>query len=134
MGDIVSKFDELITEYDYLFQKQYRIDPFGVKLGSTDEAGNFKSDKVVSPKPILPTAILDNLDSEVQKVEIAWWESDRWKRTVTNRETLVNNSKITKLADRGVPVGPTTQGCCQPTSILCCASLTGNSRANRRGP
>ena len=101
----MSKFDELITTYDYLFQKQYRIDPFGVKLGSTDEAGNFKSDKVVSPKPILPTAILDNLDSEVQKVEIAWWESDRWKRTVTNRETLVNNSKITKLADRGVPVG-----------------------------
>ena len=101
----MSKFDELITTYDYLFQKQYRIDPFGVKLGSTDEAGNFKSDKTVSPKPILPTAILDNLDSEVQKVEIAWWESDRWKRTVTNRETLVNNSKITKLADRGVPVG-----------------------------
>lgn len=101
----MSKIDELITEYDYLFQKQYRIDPFGVKLGSTDEAGNFKSDKVVSPKPILPTAILDNMDSEVQKVEIAWWESDRWKRTVTNRETLVNNSKITKLADRGVPVG-----------------------------
>lgn len=101
----MSKFDELTTSYDYLFQKQYRIDPFGVKLGSTDEAGNFKSDKVVSPKPILPTAILDNLDSEVQKVEIAWWESGRWKRTVTNRETLVNNSKITKLADRGVPVG-----------------------------
>ena len=71
----MSKFDELITEYDYLFQKQYRIDPFGVKLGNTDEAGNFKSDKVVSPKPILPTAILDNLDSEIQKIEIAWWES-----------------------------------------------------------
>ena len=103
----MSKFDGLITTYDYLFQKQYRIDPFGVKLGSADEAGNFKSDKTVSPKPILPTAILDNLDSEVQKVEVAWWEAEKgkWVRTVTNRETLVNSSKITKLADRGVPVG-----------------------------
>jgi hypothetical protein len=108
----MSKFDELITTYDYLFTKQYRIDPAdGVRKGHTDaETGEFVpnvKDGHVSPKPILPTAILDNLDSEVQKVEIAWWESgpSKWKRTVTNRETLVNNSKITKLADRGVPVG-----------------------------
>lgn len=105
MGATVSKFDELLTEYEYLFQKSYRIDPLGLRKGATDEQGKFNSDKLVSPKPILPVAILDNLDSEVQKVEVAWWESGRWKRTVTNRETLVNSNKITKLADRGVPVG-----------------------------
>ena len=104
----MNKFDELITEYDYLFQKQYRIGPNGVIKGQYDpEKDSFKSDGAVSKKPILPVAILDNLDNEVQKVEVAWWEADKakWVRTVTNRETLVNSSKITKLADRGVPVG-----------------------------
>lgn len=104
----MSKFDELITEYDYLFTKQYRIDESGVTHGQYDrEKDSFKSDAVVSQKPILPVAILDNLDNDVQKVEVAWWEAEKgkWVRTVTNRETLVNSSKITKLADRGVPVG-----------------------------
>ena len=104
----MSNFDELITEYDYLFHKQYRIGPTGVIKGQYDaEKDSFKSDGTVSKKPILPVAILDNLDNEVQKVEVAWWEADKakWVRTVTNRETLVNSSKITKLADRGVPVG-----------------------------
>ena len=104
----MSKFDELITTYDYLFTKQYRIDESGVTHGQYDrEKDTFKSDATVSQKPILPVAILDNLDNEVQKVEVAWWEAEKgkWVRTVTNRETLVNTSKITKLADRGVPVG-----------------------------
>ncbi len=104
----MSKFDDLINSYDYLFAKQYRIDESGVTHGQYDrEKDSFKSDAVVSQKPILPVAILDNLDNEVQKVEVAWWEAEKgkWVRTVTNRETLVNSSKITKLADRGVPVG-----------------------------
>ena len=108
----MNKFDDLITEYDYLFTKNYRIDSVnGVLKGHTDaETGEFVpnvKDGHVSSKPILPVAILDNLDSEIQKVEIAWWEGGqaKWKRAVTNRETLVNNSKITKLADRGAPVG-----------------------------
>lgn len=104
----MSKFDELITTYDYLFTKQYRIDESGVTHGQYDrEKDTFKSDATVSQKPILPVAILDNLDNEVQKVEVAWWEAEKgkWVRTITNRETLVNSSKITKLADRGVPVG-----------------------------
>ena len=104
----MSKFDDLINSYDYLFTKQYRIDESGVTHGQYDrEKDTFKSDATVSQKPILPVAILDNLDNEVQKVEVAWWEAEKgkWVRTVTNRETLVNSSKITKLADRGVPVG-----------------------------
>lgn len=111
----MNKYDELITEYEYLFHKSYRIDTAsGVRKGRTDaDTGEFVQDTkggFVSPKPILPVAILDNMDSEVQKVEIAWFETDRWKRTVTNRETLVNRNKITRLADRGVPVGSDNAG------------------------
>lgn len=101
----MSNFDERITSYSYMFTKSYRIDTFGVHLGSVDDAGNFKSDKIVSLKPILPTAIMDNMDAGLQKVQIEMWDKGRWRRIVTNRETLTNSSKIITLANQGVPVG-----------------------------
>lgn len=101
----MSNFDDRITSYSYMFTKSYRIDTFGVHLGSVDDAGNFKSDKVVSLKPILPTAIMDNMDAGLQKVQIEMWDKGRWRRIVTNRETLTNSSKIITLANQGVPVG-----------------------------
>ena len=101
----MSKFDDLTTEYSYMFEKRYRIGTSGVLQGHVDEKGNFVSDKVVSRKAILPTAIMDNLDSAVQKVEVALWDQGRWRRMVTNRERLTNSSKIISMADNGVPVG-----------------------------
>ena len=101
----MSNFDDRITSYSYMFTKSYRIDTFGVHLGSVDDAGNFKSDKIVSLKPILPTAIMDNMDAGLQKVQIEMWDKGRWRRIVTNRETLTNSSKIITLANQGVPVG-----------------------------
>lgn len=101
----MNNFDDRITSYLYMFTKSYRIDTFGVHLGSVDDAGNFKSDKIVSLKPILPTAIMDNMDAGLQKVQIEMWDKGRWRRIVTNRETLTNSSKIITLANQGVPVG-----------------------------
>lgn len=109
----MSKFSDLITEYSYMFQRDYRIGPDGVQHGKVeskkDEAGKtttkFVPDKLVSRKPILPVAIMDNLDSAVQKVEIAMWDQGKWKRIISNRERLTNSSKIIALADQGVPVG-----------------------------
>lgn len=101
----MNSFDERITTYSYMFTRNYRIDTFGVHSGSVDDAGNFKSDKIVSRKPILPTAIMDNMDAGLQKVQIELWDKGRWRRIVTNRETLTNSSKIITLANQGVPVG-----------------------------
>ena len=110
----MSKFDELTTEYSYMFQRQYRIDTFGVHLGHIESVksrdgepaqNKFVADKLVSRKPILPVAIMDNLDSAVQKVEIAMWDQGRWKRIISNREKLTNSSKIIALADQGVAIG-----------------------------
>ena len=109
----MSKFYDLTTEYSYMFDRQYRISTGGVQQGKVEtsvtddgrEVKRFVPDKLVSRKPILPTAIMDNLDSAVQKVEIALWDQGRWKRIVSNREKLTNSSKIITLADQGVPVG-----------------------------
>lgn len=101
----MSKFDELITSYSFMFQKQYRIDTVsGVQQGHLKD-DVFAADKTVSRKPILPIAIMDNVDAGVQKVQIGIWDLGRWKKIVVEREVLTNSSKIIKLANQGVPVG-----------------------------
>ena len=101
----MSKFDELITSYSFMFQKQYRIDTVsGVQQGHLKD-NVFAADKTVSRKPILPIAIMDNVDAGVQKVQIGIWDLGRWKKIVVEREVLTNSSKIIKLANQGVPVG-----------------------------
>lgn len=110
----MSKFDELTTEYAYMFDRQYRIGTGGVQQGHIESVTNdngqtvsnrFVMDKLVSRKPILPVSIMDNLDNSVQKVEVAIWDQNRWRKIVSNREKLTNSSKIITLADQGVPVG-----------------------------
>ena len=101
----MSKFDELTTSYSFMFQKQYRIDTVsGVQQGHLKD-NVFAADKTVSRKPILPIAIMDNVDAGVQKVQIGIWDLGRWKKIVVEREVLTNSSKIIKLANQGVPVG-----------------------------
>lgn len=101
----MNKFDELTTSYSFMFQKQYRIDTVsGVQQGHIND-NVFAADKTVSRKPILPIAIMDNVDAGVQKVQIGIWDLGRWKKIVVEREVLTNSSKIIKLANQGVPVG-----------------------------
>ena len=103
----MQRFDDFTTEYQYMFERSYRIDVVnGVTHGSVDaQTGKFNSDKCVSRKPVLPVAIMDNMDNAVQKVQIAMWDCGKWKRLTVNREVLTNSSKIITLANNGVPVG-----------------------------
>lgn len=66
----------------------------------------------VCTKPILPTAIYDNKDESVQKVEVSMWEKARrrWTKTVVNRSVLTNKNKVLQLADNGFPIGSDNAG------------------------
>lgn len=107
----MNQFDELKTQYAFLFDDDspYRITLDGIDKGhqerKKDGTGRWVSDKVVSAKPFLPTAIMDNQDEDVQKVEVSLWTRRHWKRTVVNREVLCNQSKVVQLANMGFPVG-----------------------------
>ncbi len=66
----------------------------------------------VCNKPILPTAIYDNKDESVQKVEVSMWEKARrrWTKTIVNRSVLTNKNKVLQLADNGFPIGSDNAG------------------------
>lgn len=110
----MSHFDELLTKEPYrsIFDdgSAYKITPSGIERGHVEYdkrngTSRWNSDKTISAKPFLPTAILDNQDESVQKVEVSLWERHRWKQTVVNREVLCNSSKVSQLANMGFPVG-----------------------------
>lgn len=66
--------------------------------------------EVICKKPIIPTAIMDNNDTQTQKVEVAVYDKKRWRMVVLNRERLTNKSKVVQLADYGFPVGSDNAG------------------------
>ena len=109
----MSHFDELIQSKPYcdIFgdKTPYKITPSGIEKGHVqygkDNTSKWVSDKTISAKPFLPTAIMDNQDELIQKVEVSLWERNRWKQTVVNREVLCNSSKVSQLANMGFPVG-----------------------------
>lgn len=110
----MSHFDELLTKEPYrsIFDdgSAYKITQSGIERGHVEYdkrngTSRWNSDKTISAKPFLPTAILDNQDEAVQKVEVSLWERNRWKQTVVNREVLCNSSKVSALANMGFPVG-----------------------------
>ena len=110
----MSHFDELLTKEPYcsIFDdgSAYKITPSGIERGHVEYdkrngTSRWNSDKTISAKAFLPTAIMDNQDDLIQKVEVSLWERNRWKQTVVNREVLCNSSKVSQLANMGFPVG-----------------------------
>lgn len=82
---------------------------FKVTLGEPDQNGTrpITDKKPVCSKPILPTAIYDNQDEAVQKVEVSYWTKGGaiQNKTVVNRSVLTNKNKVLQLADNGFPIG-----------------------------
>lgn len=110
----MNHFDELLTKEPYrsIFDdgSSYKITPSGIERGHVEYdkrngTSRWNSDKTISAKAFLPTAIMDNQDEAVQKVEVSLWERNKWKQTVVNREVLCNSSKVSALANMGFPVG-----------------------------
>lgn len=78
----------------------YRDDPI------TNRSGDVVSYKrvVACPIPILPTAIMDNVDTGQEKVEISFYKHRRWKRIIVDREQIASNQKIVGLSNKGIEI------------------------------
>lgn len=78
----------------------YRDDPI------TNSRGDVVSYKRVAacPIPILPTAIMDNVDTGQEKVEISFYKHRRWKSIIVDREQIASNQKIVGLSNKGIEI------------------------------
>ena len=107
---ITKKLDEV---QDNIALGDWTIDDHGVQR----EKSVYKHGKVVdsytevaSPIPIIPTAILENVDTNTEKLELSFFKHNRWQTLITERSVTANRSAIIKLADRGLEVNSDNAG------------------------
>ena len=56
------------------------------------------------PHPILPVERLINVDSETEKIKLAFFKDNKWQCITIERSIVANKSNIIQLSDRGVEV------------------------------
>lgn len=54
--------------------------------------------------PIMPTEILTNIDTGVEKVSIAFRRGKTWRNIITDKKTISSNQSIVDLSNQGVSV------------------------------
>ena len=59
---------------------------------------------IACPHPILPVERFINIDTDTEKVKLAFFKDGRWREVTVDNGTVLNKNSITQLADRGVLV------------------------------
>lgn len=67
-------------------------------------AGMIPQTIVACSHPILPVERLINIDSEIEKIKLAFFKDNKWQYITTERSIVANKSNIIQLSDRGVEV------------------------------
>lgn len=79
-------------------------DEFTVRKNEFNVSSGEFSMRVVSPLPILPTAIITNIDSGNEKIEVSFYKENRWQSLICERSTTASSNKIIELSNRGIEV------------------------------
>ena len=66
--------------------------------------------EIASPIPVLPTAILKNIDSHTEKLELSFYKHNRWQEVIAERSVTANKNAIIRLADKGLEVNSDNAG------------------------
>ena len=67
-------------------------------------AGMVPQTIVACPHPILPIERLINVDSETEKIKLAFFKDNKWQNVTIDRSVVANKSNIIQLSDRGIEV------------------------------
>lgn len=59
---------------------------------------------VACSHPILPIERLINIDTNTEKVKLAFYKDKKWQYVITEKNTIVSKNKILQLANRGIEV------------------------------
>lgn len=56
------------------------------------------------PHPILPIEIVNNIDTNTEKVKLAFYKRKQWQYATVEKKTIASNTAIIQLANRGIEV------------------------------
>lgn len=66
---------------------------------------NYEQIKIIAcSHPILPVERLINIDTNTEKIKLAFYKDKKWQYVIVDRSIVANKSKIVVLADRGIEV------------------------------
>lgn len=99
------EFEKKLDEVqDYITIDPWEIDRCGVYRTKSTQNGRGEYREVASPIPVLPTAILENVDSHVEKVELSFFKLGRWRSFIADRSVVASRNAVVKLADKGLEI------------------------------
>ncbi len=71
---------------------------------SSMSAGMIPTTIIACTHPILPVERLINVDSETEKIKLAFFKDNKWQYITVERSMVANKSNIIQLSDRGIEV------------------------------
>lgn len=123
---VIRGFDKLLKAYQTEFAQSFKqrgsnIIKFtqppieGLKCGKWEcndtgvtknimGAGMIPQTIVACSHPILPVERLINVDTETEKIKLAFFKDNKWQYVTTERSVVANKSNIIQLSDRGIEV------------------------------
>lgn len=90
--------------YQQLECGQWNADDTGIyKVDYTSIIGGAKTTKAC-PHPIIPIEIINNIDTNTEKVKLAFYKRKKWQYAIVEKKTIASNTAIIQLANRGIEV------------------------------
>ena len=80
---------------------RWRADDLGVVLNDVTAQG-VPITITACPHPIIPVERYINLDTDTEKIKLAFFKDSRWREVTVDAGTVLNRTSIVQLADRGV--------------------------------
>lgn len=84
--------------------KNYICNDLGVVKSEFNQVLMTSVDTVICTHPILPVERLINVDTNTEKVKLAFYKDKKWQTVIAEKNTLASKNKILQLANTGIEV------------------------------
>lgn len=101
---INSKQTEITNAPLKLKCKDYICTDLGILKAEFNQTLMQTDEKVVCTHPILPVERLINVDTNTEKVKLAFYKDKKWQNVIAEKNTLASRNKILQLANTGIEV------------------------------
>lgn len=83
---------------------EWQTSAHGVRRLVSKSGSEDFSFEIASPIPIMPTAVMENVEDGTERLRIAFHKNGSWKTFPVQRSTVASNQRIIELADVGIEV------------------------------